>query len=562
MIRCIFAVCACLLCFLLMDVSCLAQIKPVTDEWKQKDSRLSKTVTVWQSRIRMAEFLMILKEQTSVSISVPHDAAFSGMELCVFIKDKPLADVMNALWSFCSVRRHAYYWERSGRSNYRYTLSSTSASKQFPKDLLVALQADYEAHVAFLCQIADKNVEDRRKFRRELIASLHCEKSPEEADYLLDSERFWNKVLLFKQLLTPEQRLSVLRQQEDYKIPWASLSEQAKKLIQNTLHSNPENTSFYDTLSNKSTAVIFTTRFNVQDEDRLVPNLCCGLQVDTSTALDGIESTVSRSNSLRNYLVGQWTLPQDKSISAHKQSNHVVSVNNTEIKTTEKGRSKTSRFRWGRAMERIATAINIPVIAQFIQEFNRPEVEVKERTLRAICEEASKDFERLIIKWNGDFLLVREPIWVLVEDSLLTYSQATKIEAISAAEVKSLTELRDALCNLTEPQWKRVKKEYRALKPADPLRDMLMLTKKLPELLRSGGLVLDASLGEELQRRGYFAGHALMKPENAARVRFVLVDGSTPGRPKVMIRLEAFAEKERDWIMVWMAVIAPPEKYD
>jgi|GEM_PF-4106637 len=550
---------ALLFCYFSALSSCFAQIQTVTAEWKQKDERLSKKVTIWQPKARMAEVVASMEKQTGVSLSISHDAVFSGMELCVFVKDKPLSEVMSALWSFLSVRRHAYQWERHGKSDYTYVFVETSSSKQFSKNLLTSLQADYEAHIALLCQMADYDVEQRKKFRDVLITSMHCETNKEAVDFVLGYEMLWNRILLFKQVLTPDQQKKVLRREETIRVPIDSLTIETKSLLRRSMHADEQIENLFDSSKESKAYAVFSTNFEVLDENRLSPNLFCGVKTATYGILSGTESGYFRDNGLRDYIAKEWMLTQDQTVTS-KKTEQVILLGQKANSTSRSATDEKSRFRWGRVMERIAEATDTPIIAQFVQEFNRPEVTTNERTLRAVLDEGYKDFERIIAKWSGNFLLLREPIWALIEDSLLTYSQVKKMEAVNAGEIKSLVELRDSLCNLTEFQWRRVKKEYRALSHTDPLRDMLMLTKTIPELLRPSGMTLDASLREELQTRGHFTGHGLMKPDAATRARFVLQDQSAPGRLRTMVRLEAFAEKERAWIMVWAVVITPSQE--
>ena len=99
----------------------------VTAAMRKADARLQTRVTLRSPRILVGEMLERLSRQSGVTLTADADSLTGGDSVAVSLRDVPLADAMNALWSLFSYRHAEWDWRRnairgeSGR--YAYTLA-------------------------------------------------------------------------------------------------------------------------------------------------------------------------------------------------------------------------------------------------------------------------------------------------------------------------------------------------------------------------------------------------------------------------------------------------------
>jgi len=87
---------------------------PLTDKMRQEDSRLDKPVTLIAPRIYVGELLERLSEQMGVRLTAGEKDGAADDQVMVLLKDVPLGDAMNALWS---LRNHVLVAFKTGYAN-------------------------------------------------------------------------------------------------------------------------------------------------------------------------------------------------------------------------------------------------------------------------------------------------------------------------------------------------------------------------------------------------------------------------------------------------------------
>lgn len=103
-------------------------------------------MTVQASRITVGELLDKITVQTRVQVSASEEDGAADPLLCVFLRDTPLADVMDALWSLNSYQGETRRWVRSEQQGtYLYTLYRPARTRDFAKRMRDRVQTAYEA---------------------------------------------------------------------------------------------------------------------------------------------------------------------------------------------------------------------------------------------------------------------------------------------------------------------------------------------------------------------------------------------------------------------------------
>lgn len=99
------------------------------------DTRLEHTVTVQRGRVYLGELLESLSEQSGVVLRVDDgQGPASGIDLTVFLKDRPLREVILALPELLSIRGDQWKWQKPKAGDYllmhQQSLSAASAANR------------------------------------------------------------------------------------------------------------------------------------------------------------------------------------------------------------------------------------------------------------------------------------------------------------------------------------------------------------------------------------------------------------------------------------------------
>ena len=147
---------------------------------RANDKRLETRVTISAPSIDLGQLLEKLSIQTGVNLSAQEDEPGSGIRLCVFLRNVPLGDAMNAVWSLLSYRKADWDWDwHDAPDKRRYVLVQSRESKNLAALLRSEVQTAYEDEAATL--LSTLNMTDKE---RKQLAKDH----PELADMIIDPD--------------------------------------------------------------------------------------------------------------------------------------------------------------------------------------------------------------------------------------------------------------------------------------------------------------------------------------------------------------------------------------
>jgi len=197
----------------------------VTATIRKADVRLQTRVTLRSPRILVGEVLERLSKQSGVSLTADDWSAAGSDAVTVSLRDVPLADAMNALWSLFSYRHMEWDWRRSAvkqqAGQYTYKLARPDYARFQAERLREQVQTDFEAQA------------------RELLDALNM--PPDQLKEAAKTDKLLNSLLVDGRVapglrilasLPPETLLNLLRNQPPLSIPVTELSPEAQKALQ------------------------------------------------------------------------------------------------------------------------------------------------------------------------------------------------------------------------------------------------------------------------------------------------------------------------------------------
>ncbi len=145
---------------------------PITPEMRADDPRLARKVTVNEPAICFGELLDRLSEQAHVSLSGPNDEV-SGEPITVFVKDRPLSDVLQGLYYLFSYRGGEWEWQRTSTAGaFAYHFQPTKAALRFAASIRGEMRNALEYQVEEMIAARGRPGDDLKKDPRPYIAAL------------------------------------------------------------------------------------------------------------------------------------------------------------------------------------------------------------------------------------------------------------------------------------------------------------------------------------------------------------------------------------------------------
>jgi len=94
------------------------------------DTRLETSVTFDADRMYLGEALEKVSAQTGVSVSIPAEDLASGIPITCHVKNIPLADFMNSIWSLVGFPNATWQITATAQKNtHSYQLLPTASSR-------------------------------------------------------------------------------------------------------------------------------------------------------------------------------------------------------------------------------------------------------------------------------------------------------------------------------------------------------------------------------------------------------------------------------------------------
>lgn len=198
---------------------------PLSKAMRAEDPRLEKRVTISAPHIYVGELLEEWARQTGVNLLASDRDGASGEQVTVFLRDVPLAQAMNALYSLVSYQQAAWHWSRSSDpakpGEFRYQLLRPAAARHLSDRLRSQVQEDFEAQADTLLNALKMTPEEQKEAAR---------RDPDVA-MLMQDKRLAAGLSAFAAVLSPEARQRVLRGAEQPQVKVSDLPEAARSFV-------------------------------------------------------------------------------------------------------------------------------------------------------------------------------------------------------------------------------------------------------------------------------------------------------------------------------------------
>lgn len=192
---------------------------PLAQAARREDPRLAKPVTLDGSSLFLGELAERLTQQTGVSISVVGEGA-ADYRLCCAVRDRPLGDVLDALWSLMSYRQAEWHWERrKGVAGYSYCLLRTLPARRLAGELRAQIDEQFIGHY-------------ERMMRAVAAPGEPGPPADSVEGALLSSTRLRNGLKLFGRLLPDETRRAVLRSAATPRVSVNDLDAEGREFVE------------------------------------------------------------------------------------------------------------------------------------------------------------------------------------------------------------------------------------------------------------------------------------------------------------------------------------------
>jgi len=209
-----------------------ASNSPIDAKMRQADARLNTPVTFSADRIYLGELLEALSVKTGVALSMDDTDAFSGTLIACDLKQTPLADVMNSVWSLVGSKSAAWEWRADIRQTpIRYAFRPTLNARSLGERLHQAMRERFEAQAELLTRLASMSPADRQAHAEDLLPFMENEDphlAGEQLKTALADEDLWTGMRLFGTILSADQRRSVLNG-ETIGVPLDSLPQEQRR---------------------------------------------------------------------------------------------------------------------------------------------------------------------------------------------------------------------------------------------------------------------------------------------------------------------------------------------
>lgn len=511
------------------------------------DPRLKATVSVSAASIYLGELLERMSAQSGVTLSMDINDRLSGIVIACDLKQVPLADVMNALSSLLGCKGGEWEWKAGTITlSPSYLFRPTSAARQVPERLRTAMQERFEKQAAVMMQLASLPPEARRSGIEDLAPLLSPE-DPEGEKAALQGramdESFWAVPRLFGTLLSPDQRLRLLREEGAVDILLNTLSaddRQAVKMLE-TGTSDGMGEASVDRLR-------FESRRYKNGAVWSLPSVMFGLE--RGEAAIGLHGFLGASPyQLAPVVYNSWLLPGDMATS-ESESLPIVPPADLKLDVVwQRASVPAQRIAELAAVEKVSFLAALPTYSGFEipPSFGQTPKQYFEMLWRV---------PRLMHKWRSGVLLVHYPEWFFGDDTLFPYSLVKRLRTALQRQdgLLTLEDVAAPVLTLNSAQLGMLTAEIpftgtRILTMGQPLQPMTALCafyRRYPRAWSEQGLPLDLKLQTYLQEAKFWPA-LWEEKERATAVRITDVPDRWATDVRHTYTLQLHTTK-RDWI--------------
>jgi len=455
------------------------------------DPRLNTSVNVDVDRMYLGELLEKISAQTDVSVSMPANDPFSGIPITCHVKNLPLADFMNSLWSLVGYTKAT--WKitiDSQRKPLRYVLLPTPDAHALP----ARLNAETEKATTKLWDLDTKisklTPRERQAYIHPLSEAMLMETDEWAKMFLQDSPMTndaWARFSMVETELTPAQQ-EQLQQGIGIAIPLSHLTPAHQDLMRAFVHHTYIEKDGVRTELPPPDKVTFILSRSLGGTQVLMRDLY--MDVGTGEGFGGVGFMGAMSLGLKRILAEKWILPGDAK-SSGKESSIINSLPKFPIGSAWENVSGLDLV-----LTQVAAAQDVSYIA-IVPDGGGATFSVLGKTL----EQCFADFRRgagLIHKWRNNVLLLNYETWFYGDDGASPYDVVKQLRETYKLrrddQQMVIPVIADGVVALTDAQAKRLANEFPEVAASVRLRPIFLLYKKYPEILMVDGRAVDLNM--------------------------------------------------------------------
>jgi len=515
---------------------------------RTQDVRLERKVSVRPGQMPLAALMATLTKQSGVLLTIDVREAVSGAAVFVALKDIPLADAMNSIWSLLSYSGAALRWQADGsEGGLRYALEMTSASRQFPLLLKAQIQRKFETHAATMMGLALMTPQERKTHVKELTSSWLLSSDDTAKDWIAD-EVEWSGLRTFAESVPPADQLQVLRSQKRVDVQVRQLSAAGRDFISSYMNRlKPSSTSpqGVTTPLPEPDQVGFVTG-QAMGRETLTPSLYIYIHGRSVSFMGGFALELG----IKDWIGQQWMLPGDTRDDSLEDSVLAKPLVGKSEPADAPGEGEVpANYQAVLGLKEMARSTPISCLALLDESGTVPRVAYGQ-TVKAYLAKATLNCS-LNKKWRGRVLLLSAPTRVIYDSANLPYRFIKNLthSGVQGSNFLSLAEMAEMQSALTKGQLETNSRKYALLGAVQAYAPLLSYYSRDHDIARTGGTALGPELSGALRQTfGLPTQHPLFSGE-AAWVRLSTVDDSSSDVPTRHVRLE-YMHADRKWVFL------------
>lgn len=490
---------------IVLGVACHAQ--SITPEYRADDRRLDKGVNLRYTRISVGDLLEELSRQTGVELSAGSRDGSADAEVFARTSNCRLADVMDGLWSLLSYKRSEYSWVRSGEAgHYSYRLTRPKAAQTLAGRLRNLTQELFEEHAERMLSAAEADPAQREPIVRNMVNDIFgADESLVKG--LLASQRAWSGLATFREALSADERLRVLRGQgEITRVPMSRLSDKGREFVLSVwrgFHGFERKADGATEAIPEPTSIYFRADRGIARE--VSPTLW--IEIERIGAY-GYLGGMPLERAVRKRVGDMWPLVDDAPTDALEHRAVAPMPGSAPIKdaTVERARAMEAR------LSQLSDFSGIPILGRLPHDALLDPGLPSDLTVGAYLASLHERTPYMQWKWRHGVLLVDYPAWFQDETELVPHSITVQLRRVAAEHdgYLPLTDVIKTARALTQDQLNRLGDEFATMHSIAYNREILLALfpndAALAQLKSPDGVRLTESLVAVLKTNVYLRG--------------------------------------------------------
>jgi hypothetical protein len=364
---------------------------------RAEDPRLERRVTIEAAGIHIGELLKRVSEQARVTLVAgdPGDGA-ADERVSVYLREVPLGDVLESLYSLMSYRSAEWHWRRTrpgGKDAFSYRLVQGRDAQLLGARLDQGVQERFETHAAAMLALLNMDPAER---------DAYLKKDPVAAR-LFTGERLRRGLALFADTLAPNQQLDVLRRRMEITVSVEKLSPVSRAFVLDL----DRQTKIIENLPDGTKRPLpppQSVRFSTGHGATLAPRLMIDLALPVAGGVFhsgyGYLGGRSLSEQMMRELAAEWILPGDR------RDNALGAVRVTaERKPTDGPIGVEDR------LKQLSESVPVALLARLARSLRDPASPSGMTLAEYLDKKLADEPWYLQHKWRGNILLISDPYW-------------------------------------------------------------------------------------------------------------------------------------------------------